>query len=141
LYVGFTAYSGCSVSPQRSQADKLLTIEAKYAESFSTLKCLDSLNSAVKTNVLHRSHYLFFWSLDSIALELSELAWSKYFGGDKAGGLELYQSAFSVLLVAVVLLEDMIPTFHHENVVYYDRLAQLAVSVGQLERSIENEFA
>ena len=80
--------------------------------------------------LLHDAHDLFFWALDDMYLKLSGEARSCYFGSGSGESQRLYTQALQALQQSIVLLEWQLPAVHHEKVVYYDRLGQLAVAVG-----------
>jgi hypothetical protein len=97
--------------------------------------------------VLHESHYLIFWASDDLAMLLAEKArkqGSTIGGKGKVTGDALiesrqcYREALEAMGETVRLLEQMLPPVHHEKVIYYDRLGQLAVAAGELQFAAVN---
>jgi hypothetical protein len=92
---------------------------------------MESLNTLKSEGRLHESHHVVFWALDDLAMSLSTDARASAFTHNfKSNPEDLYRKAMAVLVEVVRILEMQLPAVHHEKVVYYDKLGQLAVALG-----------
>ncbi len=64
---------------------------------------------------------------------MTEAAQEEKFFGHMTQSLELYHQAYQIMVHVRKLLEWQLPPVHHEKVIYSDRIAQLAVAIGNLE--------
>jgi hypothetical protein len=96
---------------------------------------LQQYEQSCADKLCHRTHYVYFTALEELSLKLSDEARSNFFDTFGSGigtsrGLALFGEALTTLRVCIQLLEYQLPPVHHEKVVFYDRLGQLAVAVG-----------
>ena len=84
---------------------------------------------------MHESHYLLFWALDEFSLKMTEKAQKEIFFNKNDVAIEFYHYAKTALTQAIKLLELQLPKIHNEKVIYYDRLAQLAIAVGEISEA------
>lgn len=82
--------------------------------------------------LLHETHYLLFWALDEISLKMTEKAQKELYFGQKQAAHEYYKLAQIALTQAIKLMEIQLPVVHQEKVIYYDRLAQIAIAVDDI---------
>lgn len=98
-------------------------------EFYKVCEPTDTLAQFQRESLLHSTHYLRFWALDAVTTELTERAREEQFVGKKANSTKLYKKAQETLKEQLKLLEWQLPSIHHEKVIYYDKLAQLAVAI------------
>lgn len=79
-------------------------------------------------HLLHETHYAFFWALDSLAMNYLELT--------RAGIPGYIESAILAVQELMKLLDFALPKYHHEKVVYLDKLAQLFIIQGLIGETI-----
>lgn len=99
-------------------------------EFYKSCEPTDTISQFQNETLLHETHYLRFWALDAVTTELTERAREEQFVGNKSSSVKLYKQAQSTLVELLKLLEWQLPPIHHDKVVYYDKLAQLAVALG-----------
>ena len=157
VHLTWTQCSTCGTLPTANYIKKCIAREEHYRQNPPETyeEVLEA--GSEKDGFLHESHYLLFQALDIIthdmtnqARRLSTLSGSKDEGSGKKtskgkanntfkgdAGLKHQQNLFAPALSAmqhcVRLLDQVLPLVHHEKVVYYDRLGQLAVCAGQSE--------
>jgi hypothetical protein len=123
--------SACGNTASRAYMQKCLEREKQLVSV--TLDTYNDINNVISEHILHASHYLLFWAMNDLYLSLSASAQEKQSSNNKkydaAMVTDLYQQALIILLRVIELLEFQLPAVHHEKVVYYDRLGQLAVAV------------
>ena len=88
-------------------------------------KTIAEIQAIISEGVLHPSHYLLFWAINDLSMSLAA-------HGRATGSLAAYSDSLQLLREAVRLLEQMVNGVHHEKVVFYDRLAQLAIATGDI---------
>ena len=66
--------------------------------------------------VLHCSHFAIFYALDSLTTQYLKM-------GE-------FDEALKGMKEIVALLDKYVPGYHHEKVLYLDKLGQLAVRIG-----------
>ena len=103
----------------------------------NTKSIIDNNNNNILTIIqnepfLHKTHYLIFWALDEYSLKMTENAQKELFVGQNNNAIEFYRIAQTALTEAIQLLEFQLPKVHGEKVIYYDRLAQLAIAVNDI---------
>ena len=80
---------------------------------------------ALRTNRsgLHEAHYVYFWALYDIALDLAHVS------------PEEAVVVFSELVRLIETYKDVTPAVHHEHVMLWDRLGQVQVKSGDVRGS------
>lgn len=104
---------------------------------------LEARNISTVEKILHETHYLIFWACDDLAMLFASRAraLAGNSNGNKGSGdvviesRQCYREALDAMCETERLLDIMLPPVHHEKVVYYDRLGQLAVAAGEMEFS------
>ena len=91
----------------------------------------EALEEVLTCRVIHASHHLIFWAREDISQSLTAEA-------RKSGLTSDYALALEETERVVAMLETALPPVHFEKVVHYDRLAQLAVASGQIEKAKES---
>ena len=141
----FTQCQSCGQSPSLSYRQICLSKEEQYRnEPLSTLDEIRHVCGVEK--IIHESHHLIFWASDDLAMLLAARARSnsgptetnsnsKVLKNSDAviHSRQCYRDALTAMGETVRLLEIMLPPVHHEKVMYYDRLGQLAVAAGELD--------
>jgi hypothetical protein len=132
----FSTCQSCGNTPDLSYRKLCLAKEAQYkADPPVTVAQINHISTDEK--ILHQSHYLIFWARDDYAMLLASNARREgaFVGAPgKVDSDSMFQSqqsykfAVTAMEETVRLLEMMLPPVHHEKVVYYDRLGQLAVA-------------
>jgi len=87
---------------------------------------LQEYYTSISQTIINRKHYAYFMSLDEMCL-------SKAADARQLNNPHYYEEALEIGKIVLELLEGILPPVHHEKVVYYDRIAQLAVASGNLE--------
>ena len=136
----FSSCNSCGSAPDRAYRQLCLSKEEQYKNDTPiTLGQIKGICSVER--ILHENHYLLFWACDDIAMLLASKARressftptaGKLGGDDLIQSRQCYRDALTAMSEAVRLLEVMLPPVHHEKVVYYDRLGQLAIAAGEL---------
>ena len=134
--VSFSICQSCGNCPELSYRKLCLAKEAQYkADPPVTAAQINHISAVEK--ILHECHYLLFWARDDYAMLLASNARRegafvsapvKVAGGSVSQSQQSYKDAVIAMQDTVRLLEMMLPPVHHEKVVYYDRLGQLAVA-------------
>lgn len=137
----FSACSSCGSSSDSKYRKLCIDKEVQYKDS--TPKNLAEIRHICGVErVLHESHYLIFWASDDIAMLLADKARSQDHGSIGKGKFkgdaiiesrQCYREALEAMSETVRLLQIMLPHVHHEKIMYYDRLGQLAVAAGELD--------
>ena len=76
-----------------------------------------------KNKGLMNRHFLFFWAVDKVSQYCSESA---------AAGFCKYSYAVERAVEVSTLLDVCLPSLHHEKVVVYDKIGQLAIAGGDI---------
>ncbi|CAM9776345.1 unnamed protein product [Pylaiella littoralis] len=103
---------------------------AQAMEEVDDLTGVESIDALVRdARVIHPSHYVVFWALESTAKRLSR---------ESSGGMGAQQERLAVEAEAawtrlMAAVEDALPALHHEKVVYLDALAQARVVCGDIK--------
>lgn len=136
--VSFSPCQSCGNAPEISYRQLCLSKEMQYkTDPPVTAAQIDHVSSVEK--VLHESHYLIFWARDDNAMLLASKArregaftgaTGKAAKASVVQSRQSYNDAVTAMEETVRLLEIMLPPVHHEKIVYYDRLGQLAVAAG-----------
>ena len=87
--------------------------------------------------LLHDTHYLRYWALDTRAHDLLEKAKEESFVNNLVNAYTCYNNALEVLLEMERLLLLVLPEYHHEKVIHYDKLAQTCVALGNTHKAKE----
>lgn len=98
---------------------------------------INFLSEIQSEELLFDTHYLRFWALDSYANRLIQQGQEELFVGSNIKSQQCYQEAKQVLLEALRLIEITLPTVHHEKVVYWDKIAQVAVALNEIATAKE----
>ena len=100
-----------------TRRQKLLLREAAVtAHPPSTVAEIDA---EISLGMLHPSHYLLFWAMRDLLDELASVS--------------RHRDAFDLLARILPLLDAQLPPVHHERVIHYDKMAQLAVACEEVE--------
>lgn len=100
---------------------------------------VEELKAMLTEGIVHVTHHIVFQAVNEQALELSDRARSAASReGDKGGGKrpgaatskEIYARALVLMQCCCQLLQMHLPAVHHEKVIFYDRLGQIAVCAG-----------
>jgi SET and MYND domain-containing protein len=102
------------VSPERCY--QLVEYENRFIDS--EFESLDQVFAVRAEGVMHPSHYALFWAIEGLASQYAETG--------------LITQALSGMREAVAMLNNFLPGYHHEKVLYLDKLGQLAVSAGDI---------
>lgn len=134
----FSSCQSCGTHPDLTYRKLCFEKEAQYkADPPVTAEQINHI--CIDERILHESHYLLFWAGDDYAMLLAsnarkEGAFLGAPGKVTADSLLISQQSYQTAVIAmqdtIRLLEMMLPPVHHEKVVYYDRLGQLAVAAG-----------
>ena len=134
----FSPCQSCGTSADLTYRQLCLAKEEQYKKD-TPLTTEQIRNVIGVEKILHESHYLIFWASDDLAMLLASKARREgAFAGTLAGDAAIksrqsYREALTAMGETVRLLEMTLPPVHHEKVMYYDRLGQLAVAAGELE--------
>lgn len=111
----------CGVVQKKEFVEKAIKMEKEIEEE--GIGSVDEVLEKINRKLLHPTHFQFFWSLYEIV-----------------NGLDRDDSMFARESVFIwgVLVQNMVvvlPRWHHEVVVFYDRLAQGLVLDGRVEEA------
>ena len=98
---------------------------------------IDTLAEMQSERLLHDTHYLRYWALDTRAHDLLEKAKEESFVNNQVNAYTCYNNALEVLLEMERLLLLVLPEYHHEKVIHYDKLAQTCVALGNTQKAKE----
>ena len=137
----FSSCQSCGSCASLSYRQACLAKEEQYKKDpLLTMEQIKQVCGVEK--ILHESHYLIFWASDDLAMLLASRARGEgslsATAGKSAGDTMIqsrqrYREALTAMSETMRLLELMLPPVHHEKIMYYDRLGQLAVAAGELE--------
>ena len=140
LYFNEWKCGDCGASVGKKEKTLLLREEGKLLNSLSNeigglLTTLEDIQELAASSKLARQHYSFFWMYSELALFLNASCCSssvtrKGKNKQQKEELRIRRSALDAMKSAVALLDEMLPEVHHERVIYYDRLGQMAVAAG-----------
>lgn len=90
-----------------------------------------------EARVIHPTHYAVFWAIEATAKSLSGRSTVDAEAGIAAKGAAAASAiaAERAWSRALRLIEEILPGFHHEKVVFWDGLAQARTVVGDLQAS------
>ena len=159
--LAWSVCSTCGTLPTPAYTKKCLAREEHYRQNSpeSHEEVISAGNE--REGMLHESHYLLFQSLSDISHDLTNEARRRMdFGispmdgtakGGKGKGKQagkaaaapilcpeqrqqmMFEPALRAMQHCVRLLDQVLPLVHHEKVMFYDRLGQLAVCAGQTD--------
>lgn len=119
-------WSVCSICGYKGAPEYLqhcLDRESYYLGAPPLLEA--DVDSIIAEGILEKSHYLLFAALDEVAVKLSVSA-------RRACNKAAYLSAIKIQQrVISILNSSVMPNLHHEKVLMYDKLGQLAVAAGE----------
>lgn len=101
-------------SPER--CFQLVEYENRFIDS--EFESLDQVFAARAEGVMHPSHYALFWAIEGLTSQYAETG--------------QITKALSGMREVVGMLNTFLPGYHHEKVLYLDKLGQLAVSAGDI---------
>lgn len=137
----FTSCQSCDRITSLSYRQTCIAKEEQYKnDTPQTMEQIRHICCVEK--ILHESHYLIFFASDDLAMLLASRARSegsiaattgKTSGDNMIQSRQYYREALTAMGETVRLLEMMLPPVHHEKIMYYDRLGQLAVAAGELD--------
>uniref|UniRef100_A0AAV1UG49 SET domain-containing protein n=1 Tax=Peronospora matthiolae TaxID=2874970 RepID=A0AAV1UG49_9STRA len=115
----------CGKIADAAECTRILAAEQELIEN-GFPQSLDEVDAVVRRSVLHERHYLLFWALDTIGCEAT---------GPTTFQVEAESSRRELAEVwerIVAYMNVVVPTAHHEKIIYYDNLAQVQVVLGDL---------
>ena len=113
----------CSIEMSSEKCESLVEYENSWMDT--EFESLDHILSRRNEQIMHQSHYLVFWALSDITSQYLECG--------------NYIEAKRGMLETIALLDDCVQGFHHEKVLYLDKLGQIAVRLGEHELA-KNSF-
>ena len=127
--------AACQVPLSADQRMACIACEKRLEDA--SLTHMEDMDQVLQENILHETHYLIFLSLDDMSMAAAEEAQVEY-GQTKR---ELLTTALMTLRRAIDIMDRVnnipIPKYHHEKIIYYDRLGQLSVAVGDVAMAKE----
>ncbi|CAM9795450.1 unnamed protein product, partial [Hapterophycus canaliculatus] len=135
----------CGRQCSPSEISDLVEAEESLAEALETADNLgkvaeqrragvEEIDALVeKARVVHPTHYVVFWALETTAKRLSRESAGRG-GGRRERKAAEAEVAWTRLMAAV---EDALPALHHEKVVYLDAMAQARVVAGDIKGARE----
>lgn len=112
--------TGCGYLIEESHKQIYLSTERYYIENFPTT--VEALRKIETERIINKSHYIMFQAWDEIAMSETESARA-------TGSFATYEIALEAMGHVIELMESsVLPKVHHEKVIMYDKLAQLAVA-------------
>jgi len=100
-------------------------VESEAAMKDAEANSIEELEELVDNSLMHPTHHQVFWCLEEVAQSLvlpDE--------GQQAGEVDLTNKIWQNILFCV---ETVLPQYHHEKIIYFDRLAQTKISMGNIE--------
>jgi hypothetical protein len=139
IYIpGFDALSACDqcnevpsmeyVSLTAQTEEDLVTSGLAHAQLQSTRSCTELWNNIENIrngegHILQEVHYLMFWAVDKIAEFTSHAS---------SNGMSDVSDALLKAIEVTRLMNIFLPALHHEKVLMYDKMGQLAVAKGDI---------
>jgi len=121
----------CGAAQESSHLQSCLEREAQLLENQP--QTIPEIESAGKEGFLHPSHFALFTSLSDLALSQSDEARRKCGQVDSALWPQLFAEPLYALQGCNQLMDQVLPSVHHEKCVFLDRLGQIAVCAGNHE--------
>lgn len=132
LSTDWTCCNKCNKKQTLEYIKECLKIEEKYSsESLNTMKEIMNVN---KINILNSNHYILFESWERISMNLTDEAKKINIVTeiDKKQKAMRFKLALEAMKKVVIMIKEVLPPVHHEKVVFFDRLGQLALASGDL---------
>jgi SET domain len=116
----------CSWQSSPEYQAQCLADELQWTQS--PVSSLQEVETMTSSSTLYRSHYLFFLAYDEIGIAMADEA-------RRYKNPRLFKEALTVMYRSIELIDSgvVVPPVHHDKVVSYDRIAQLAVASGDIE--------
>jgi len=145
----FTACSVCRAPTTAAHRDRCLEREAALLDELARPETVEQMEAllAREADVVHNTHHLFFWLWNDLAMALtsdcnrqgsSSASTNTRSGKGKGLADNIYLPALDAMRRTVALLENMLPTVHHEKIIFFDRQGQLEVSAGLISQARES---
>jgi hypothetical protein len=115
--------------------EKYLKMESDLIETGScAYDSVSEIHCVIENSVLSKYHYVFFWAYSDLAERLNYKALS-IAEVDKGTKRAITRQALLAMRSAMILLNSVLPEYHHERIIQFDRLGQLAVAANDKKRA------
>lgn len=122
----------CGKIADPAEQARILAAEQELLEN-GFPESLDEIDAVMRRGVLHERHYLLFWALDSIGCEAAAAASAQ----NDAQMAKHRRMLAQVWERVIAHMEVVVPTAHHEKIIYYDNLAQVQIILSNLDAACQ----